>query len=683
MSLTGTLLSGVAGLKAQTNAMAILSDNIANINTIGYKKSIAQFSTLVVNSAASTTYSPGGVKSGRFALVDNQGVLQASNRPLDIAVTGNGFFAVNDQGAGDGNNLYTRAGSFHEDNQGRLVNTNGMYLMGWALDQAGEIADINTLGVVSVGTLNGVAVDTQNVTIGANLNSNQTIFGGNQFTTLSSILNGGVGVSANADLTTLGTTPLIAGDQIVVTVNGASQTFTVAAPPTSAAANEFSTLAELANLVDQMPDVTCTVGGTSGDATLTVSSSYAVTVSDVGAGAAWNTINSVATTSFTATYSRGGADVTTVANAAITDPAVDSLTGLGVLAVGDEFTVVVNGNTYTFTAGTATGEFDTLDDLVDLINASGADLSASIVGPTGEPTIQIHSPYSMTIDESVNTPVATLFGSAPQNITATQAGMQSGTITPQFTTQQLQVFDSLGSAHVVTMGFIRLDTNRWAYELYTPDAEIAGVTVGRGLLSAGNITFNGDGSLNEVTGSPPLYTGTPLEPTDITINWSNGSAASDISFDLGTPGAVGTGRSDGLTQFAATNTVSFVNQDGSAVGLRTGVSIDKDGFVIASFSNGATQRIYRVPVTTFADPTALRSQNGNTFAQTVQSGSFNWRVANTGGAGSIEPSSLESSNADLGDEFSNMIITQRAYSANAKTITTADDMLQELLQVKR
>ena len=100
MSLTGTLLSGVAGLKAQTNAMAILSDNISNINTIGYKKSIATFSTLVVNSAASTTYSPGGVKSGRFALVDNQGVLQASNRPLDVAVSGNGFFAVNTDGTG-------------------------------------------------------------------------------------------------------------------------------------------------------------------------------------------------------------------------------------------------------------------------------------------------------------------------------------------------------------------------------------------------------------------------------------------------------------------------------------------------------------------------------------------------------------------------------------------------------
>src|SRR5581483_10558280 len=174
MSLTGTLLAGVAGLKAQTNAMAVISDNIANLNTIGYKKSDATFSTLVVNSAASTTYSPGGVISGRFALIDNQGTLQASNRPLDVAITGNGFFTVTDS-TSNGNQLYTRAGSFTEDAQGHLVNTNGMFLQGWALNQAGAIVNVNALSLVSVGTLNGVAVDTGNVSMGANLDSTQTV----------------------------------------------------------------------------------------------------------------------------------------------------------------------------------------------------------------------------------------------------------------------------------------------------------------------------------------------------------------------------------------------------------------------------------------------------------------------------------------------------------------------------
>lgn len=468
MSLTGTLLSGVAGLKAQTNAMAILSDNISNINTIGYKKSLATFSTLVVNSAASTTYSPGGVKSGRFALIDNQGVLQASNRPLDVAVSGNGFFAVNSDGDGSGESLYTRAGQFHEDNQGRLVNSAGMFLMGWTLDQNGAINNINQIDVVSVGTLNGVAVDTTEVSVGANIDSTQT---------------------ASASL--------------------------------------------------------------------------------IGA--------------------------------------------------------------YDSTAAyPGTGEIDAL----------------------------------------------------------------ATSTSPQFR-RAIQVFDSLGTAHNLSMSFEKIDptsaVNAWGFVLHaettTEVTDIAGSTAGNGVLGYGLMTFNGDGSLASIDsgGSMPtaFYTTATGVPQAVNIPWTNGAVASDITFNFGTPGAVGTGLTDGITQFASDYNVAFINQNGSAVGLRTGVSIDKDGFVLASFSNGATQKIYQVPITTFADPTALQARNGNAFAQTVNSGSFNWRIANTGGAGRIEPSSLESSNADLGDEFSNMIVTQRAYSANAKTISTADEMLEELLRIKR
>jgi flagellar hook protein FlgE len=467
MSLTGTLLSGVAGLKAQTNAMAILSDNISNINTIGYKKSLATFSTLVVNSAASTTYSPGGVKSGRFALIDNQGVLQASNRPLDVAVSGNGFFAVNTDGDGSGESLYTRAGQFHEDNQGRLVNSAGMFLMGWALDQNGAIANVNQIEVASVGTLNGVAVDTTEMSIGANIDSQET-------------------------------------------------------------------------------------------------ASTGILTTDYDSAAA---------------YALGGV----------------------------------------------------VDDL------------------------------------AANT-------------------------SPPFR-RALQVFDSLGTAHNLTLTMEKLDVtaNSWGFVLHaeTPGevVDLLGSSTDNGVLGYGVMTFNGDGSLASVesgaTMGTSFYTNTTGTPQAINIQWTNGAVSSDIEFNFGTPGTVGVGLTDGMTQFASDYNVAFINQNGSAVGLRTGVSIDKDGFVLASFSNGATQKIYQVPITTFADPTALESRNGNAFAQTVGSGSFNWRIANTGGAGRIEPSSLESSNADLGDEFSNMIVTQRAYSANAKTISTADEMLEELLRIKR
>lgn len=587
MSLTGTLLAGVAGLKAQTNAMAVISDNIANLNTVGYKKSDATFSTLVVNSAATTTYSPGGVVSGRFALIDNQGTLQASNRPLDVAITGNGFLTVTDATT-NGNQLYTRAGSFSQDAQGHLVNTNGMFLEGWALTQSGAIANVNQIQLVSVGTTNGVAVDTKNVSLGANLDATQSVLTPGAVTQTVNMSGFATPpVDENTDLLATGVTGFTAGDQFTMSVAGVTTTFSLVtgAPAT---ATQFNSLASLKTAITTAyPTQTVTISG----------------------------------------------------------------------------------------AGTSSAR------------------------------LNVSSPYSATFTDTVGGSTAVLFGASPTTTAGTYVvgDMQSGTNTPQ-KTLDIQIFDALGTAHTVTLGLNRVATNAWSYELYTTiagttftqaasDSQIAGAATGRGLLSAGTITFNGDGSLNAVTATPPvagpallpsgsnnqaLYAGTPVVPASIAIPWANGANSSSTLFNLGTSSLT-----DGLSQFASSYNVAFTNQDGSAVGLRTGITIDKNGFVIASFSNGATQKIFQVPITTFANPNALQAQNGNTYSQTNGSGSFNWRIANTGGAGIIAPSSLESSNADLGDEFSNMIITQRAYSANAKTITTADQMSQELLAIIR
>ena len=113
------------------------------------------------------------------------------------------------------------------------------------------------------------------------------------------------------------------------------------------------------------------------------------------------------------------------------------------------------------------------------------------------------------------------------------------------------------------------------------------------------------------------------------------------------------------------------------------MTVDDEGYVVATFSNGATQRIYRLPVATFANPLALDPRTGNVYAQTSGSGEFNLREAGAGGAGTIVPSSLEAANVDLADEFTKMIVTQRAYSANARVITTADQMLDELVHISR
>jgi flagellar hook protein FlgE len=462
MSLYGALLSGVSGLRAQSQSLGTISDNISNVNTIAYKRSTAQFSTLVTGASSTSTYFPGGVRASPRALVDQQGVLQTSTRATDVAILGNGFFVVKSADNASGELLYTRSGSFAEDNQGRLTNSPGYFLQGWALDQQGNIIDVNTIQTVSVSTLNGVAVDTTNIEIGANLDSQQ---------------------------------------------------------------------------IDTPP--------------------------------AWNL----------ATF--------------MTSPA-----GAG--------------------------------------NQASEDLA-------------------------------------------------DGTVTPHFR-RALKVFDALGTAHNVNISFVKLTgaANTWGYSISaeTP-AEITGAIGNGGLLGFGSMIFNGDGSLQAVDFRTAGSLGADLASQTLPITWANGAAASAIAIDFGTEGALGIGRTDGVTQFASPNNVAFVNQDGAEVGLRTGVSIDADGFVIASFSNGATQKIWKLPVATFANPARLEARNGNAYAQTDASGEFNLREANTGGAGRIEPGALEGSNVDLSEEFTAMIVTQRAYSASAKTITTADEMLDELLRIKR
>ncbi|HIJ39420.1 MAG TPA: flagellar hook-basal body complex protein [Rhodospirillaceae bacterium] len=136
MSLYGALFSGVSALQSQSSAMGAISDNISNVNTIGYKATDVNFQTLVTTQVATTEYSPGGVQSKPRAAINVQGLLQATNSSTDIALSGQGFFIVNSAAtpASEGGSFgYTRAGSFTPNSAGYLQNSAGFYLQGWPL----------------------------------------------------------------------------------------------------------------------------------------------------------------------------------------------------------------------------------------------------------------------------------------------------------------------------------------------------------------------------------------------------------------------------------------------------------------------------------------------------------------------------------------------------------------------
>jgi flagellar hook protein FlgE len=195
--------------------------------------------------------------------------------------------------------------------------------------------------------------------------------------------------------------------------------------------------------------------------------------------------------------------------------------------------------------------------------------------------------------------------------------------------------------------------------------------VGSGTPYSVTVVFNGDGT-------PASFDGAATPPNLAISGWTSGANDSVVSLGMGTQNVA-----DGVTQYSSSYSTAFVNQDGTKFGNFFGVKVDDDGIVTALFDNGQTQKIYKIPLATFPNPNGLDEKTGTAFTQSERSGDFFLRSAKEANAGSIAPSSLESSTADLATEFTKMIITQRAYSASTKIITTADEMLTDLLQVKR
>ena len=165
--LYGALFSGVTGLFVQSQAMGMISDNITNVNTVGYKRSHAQFATMVTQSVTQTSYSPGGVQTRPQLLVDQQGLLQSSSSDTDLAINGRGFFVVNELSnptPTEGEFMFTRAGSFVPDKDGNLRNSAGLFLQAWPIDSAGNIptnqSDVAQLETVNISGLTGTAEPT-------------------------------------------------------------------------------------------------------------------------------------------------------------------------------------------------------------------------------------------------------------------------------------------------------------------------------------------------------------------------------------------------------------------------------------------------------------------------------------------------------------------------------------------
>lgn len=246
---------------------------------------------------------------------------------------------------------------------------------------------------------------------------------------------------------------------------------------------------------------------------------------------------------------------------------------------------------------------------------------------------------------------------------------------------EANVVDSQGGTHRITIGLIRKDPttnpNEWYAEIYGDPAEVTATP--SGMITSGMLKFTGDGKLDLATST--LFGAVGASPT-ITLD-ASGGAAPKWDDTLGIKAQTLTFNLDELSQYNSASKVKSVNPDGATVGTVVGVEVDEDGYVSAIFDNSEVRRIAKVAVATFQNPDGLAAVSGNAYRATIQSGEFTIKEPGTAGAGGISPSTLEASTVDLSAEFTGLITTQKAYSACSKIITTADQMLDELINIRR
>lgn len=246
--------------------------------------------------------------------------------------------------------------------------------------------------------------------------------------------------------------------------------------------------------------------------------------------------------------------------------------------------------------------------------------------------------------------------------------LASGAVTPTFT-RPFTIYDSQGGSHQLNMSFLKTGPNTWQMETYATPA--SDVTAAGGLLASGTLKFNGDGSLDKAGSTPALFA--PLN-----ITYTNNATSVPIKLDLGDDGGI-----NGLTSFGQPSSMIRGGADGGILGNIAATDISPDGVVSAIFDDGSTRKVFQLPIATFPNPNGLTRVSGNAYTGNRSSGTMTMNAPGQLGAGKLLSNTLEASTVDLASEFTNMIRFQRAYSAASKIITTVDDMLREVSDLKR
>lgn len=313
-------------------------------------------------------------------------------------------------------------------------------------------------------------------------------------------------------------------------------------------------------------------------------------------------------------------------------------------------------------------------------------INVKSLGTAVAPTTQVALTASLFKNQTVSAGEAAYV--VPATSMAQYADDVANKVTPTGTkpdfTMEMSVTDSSGGTHKVALAVLKgANPNQWHAEVYAvPSSDVTG-GASPGLIGSGDIMFtqtgdydpaNSTGFFQNAGGSmTPQFT-LGASSAGSGVQWASGLglAQQSITLDLSK-----------LSQVVEPSQLKSVNSDGAGVGNVIAVQVDQDGYVSAIFDNKQVRRIAQIGLATFPNPDGLKPSSGNTYSSAIPAGVMVAKAPGTAGGGVISPSSLEASTVDLSQEFTGLITTQKAYSASSKIITTADQMLDELIQMKR
>jgi flagellar hook protein FlgE len=633
MGIFDALTTAVSGLQSQSFALQNISGNIANASTVGYKGIDTSFEDLIPDALNPQSQVAGGVKALAQQTITTQGTVSASTVATNIAINGDGFFDVQQPtGVTDGtptfNGItdYTRAGDFQVNAQGYLVNSAGYYLMGTAVDPKTG----NPLGSVpTVLQFNNNFVPasaTTAIQYAANLPTVPVTTASPNAPTGSIVAKGGLsGSDFGANNPTVTGTPPAAFTNTSDVGNNAVDN----------GGNAINSTTPLSSLVPAVASGdTITVNGVvinfTASATPSLPTSpYTITPASAGPPA------TPATLSLNPGNSVGDLlsavdQITGNTGTGSTPSSVDPATGKVTLNSGTAFTTV------TATGQTIGNGLTVGADSAGIFKSLGFTTSTSTL-PAAQPTGGGYPGHGVVVASDVTT--------------FDNESISGGAIT---------VYNSAGTPVNVQLRWAMTAPGTWNL-FYQSDPSATGNAAAWTNVGT-NFTFNSNGNLTSPTGGGITIPG-------LTVG---GQSVGDVQLNFA---------SGALTQFSSTSgtaTVGQITQNGFAAGQLQSVAINNSGTVVGTFSNGQNIDLAAITLSHFNGTNYLQALDGQAYAATEQSG-----AAIQGASGTISGSSLEGSNTDIADEFTKLIVTQQAYSANTKVITTANDMVQSLLNVLR